>query len=464
MNKYKKLISNSLIFAIGNLGSKLIVILLVPLYTYYLTPAEYGVSDLIMTTTSLLLPIVSMSIFDGVLRFVMDKNDNKEVFYSGFIITIFGNIIILLIFILNSIFNWYSDLKIFNYILILLSLQSFQSLLNQYVRAVERIKLFAINGILTTIILMSFNIILIVKYNMGIEGYIYSQIMSLFVSNIFLMYMVKIKNLIYKVSFNKELTKNMLLYSLPLIPNALMWWIINSSNRYVILLFLGASANGLFAVASKVPSVISIFQSIFFQSWQLSAIEEYESDDKGDFYSKTFNYFSLFMIFITYFIIVFVKLLFKLVISPDYFVTWKLVPFLTLGVMYSSFSAFLGTNYIASKETKGILKTTIIGGFLNIVISIILVQIIGLQGVGIATSISFFIVFIVRYYDTQKYIQMRIDWKKFIFLNLILIIQSLVLFQIKGIGVLAISIILFTILVFICKKDIYSVVFWRKNK
>ncbi|MCE2197920.1 hypothetical protein GPX82_02235 [Streptococcus thermophilus] len=74
MNKYKKLLSNSLVFTIGNLVSKLLVFLLVPLYTYAMTPQEYGMADLYQTTASILLPLITMNIFDATLRFAMEKS------------------------------------------------------------------------------------------------------------------------------------------------------------------------------------------------------------------------------------------------------------------------------------------------------------------------------------------------------------------------------------------------------
>ncbi|MFD1899696.1 lipopolysaccharide biosynthesis protein [Enterococcus termitis] len=93
MNKYKKLINNSIIFAVGNVGSKLILIFLMPFYTRYLTPGEFGTVDLVTTTTSMLLPIVSFSVYEAVLRYVLDKAyDESEIISNGTMITIIGSI------------------------------------------------------------------------------------------------------------------------------------------------------------------------------------------------------------------------------------------------------------------------------------------------------------------------------------------------------------------------------------
>lgn len=234
MNKYKKLIGNSAIFAVGNLGSKLILIFLVPLYTYYLTAVEYGTIDIITTTSSLLLPIISLSIFDAVLRFVMDKKyPNDVVFTNALIITILGSIIALLFYPIFMYFNVLSGLL--GYMYTILIIQAFQTLLTQFIRAIGKIKVYALNGIIMTLVTAVFNIIFLVKYNMGINGYFLSIIIANLISILYLTLYTKILSYIRFDKINKKITVKMLVYCIPLIPNAFMWWTINASNRYFIL-------------------------------------------------------------------------------------------------------------------------------------------------------------------------------------------------------------------------------------
>ena len=426
MNNYKKLVSNSIVFAIGNLGSKLIVIFMVPLYTYYLTPSEYGTSDLILSIVGLLTPVITLSIFDAVLRFIMDKSYEKScVLTNGLIVTIIGNMIFLLLFPVLKYFGIQQEYII--YIVILLFLQSFQSLMSQYTRAVGKVKLYAFNGIFTTLILLIGNILFLVVFHFGLIGYLLSQIVALIASNLFLFIYLKTWKIISIKLFEKELLLEMLMYSLPLMPNALMWWLTNTSNRFIILYFSGVTATGLFAVANKIPSILSIIQNIFFQAWQLSAIETYEQKDRESFYSNVFLYFSFTMIISTSLILLGIKPIFKLFISHSFFEAWKLTPFLLIAVMFSSFSSFVGTNYIASKKTKGILYSTLVGAISNVVLSVLFIQIFGVNGAGIATSISFILMWFYRYIDTQKFIMFKINWSKF-GLNMFFLILQIIMF------------------------------------
>lgn len=452
MGTYKKLIGNSFIFALGNLGSKLVSILLVPLYTYYLTTTEYGTVDLITTTTSLLLPIISLSIFDAVLRFTMDKSQPTDsVFTNALVVTSIGTLIVLLTYPVLSYLNTFGDLLSFMYLILIL--QAFQSLSAQFVRAIGKVKIFALNGIIMTIVTGIMNIVLLVYLDMGIAGYLLATVFSNLISIIYLTIVGKTYKYINLKKVNKALTKTMLSYCIPLIPNALMWWIMNASSRYFILFFVGASANGLFAVANKIPSLLSILNQIFGQAWQLSAIEEYDSKNKSKFYSEIFNYFSMFMFLATSAILIVIKIGLDFAVAPEFYIAWKYVPFLLLGVVFSSFSSFLGTNYIAAKKTGGVFRTSIIGGIINVVSNLIFVPLIGTNGAGLSTMISFFVIWIIRVYDTKQFIDMKLNLKILITNLLIIAVQISVLYlNLNTITELVVEGLLFIILLIVSRS------------
>ncbi|MGP6146559.1 lipopolysaccharide biosynthesis protein [Jeotgalibaca sp. A122] len=452
MNPYKKLLGNSALFAIGNLGSKLISIILVPLYTYYLTTSEYGLVDIVISTSSMLLPIISLSVYEAVLRFIMDhSHDDDTILTNGVFATIVGGLIILLAYPILSYFNVLGELLPF--MVLILMLQALQSLLAQYTRSIGNIKEYALNGIIMSFVTGGMNILLLVYLGWGINGYLTSLVVSNIISILYLGWASSVHRHIRLSKFDLEKLKDMFKYSIPLIPNSFMWWIINASNRYFIYLFVGASANGLFAVANKIPSLLSILNTIFFQAWQLSAIEEFGSKDKSKLYSNVFNYFSLVMFMGTSAILIILKPLINMTVQEDFYGSWRLVPFLLLGVTFSSFSGFLGTNYVAAKETKGVFKTSVFGGIVSVITNFIFVPIFGANGAGISTMASFFVIWILRERDTRKYIKMDID-KKSVFKNLAVIaLQIAVLYMDRPlVQEMIIESLLFIILLLINKK------------
>lgn len=427
MNSYKKLITNSGIFAVANLGSKILSFLLVPYYTYVLSAEEYGTIDMLMTIISLLLPIISLSIFDATLRFTMKSGYSKtEIFSLSFWILLVGNFVFLLFAPIMMKIEYIQPYIFIFYMLIIL--QSINSLLSQFVRGVGEVKIFAYNGVLLTIINLILNIVFLTVFRMGIVGYFISSIIAYLVCNIYLSISVKSWRYLKLNLFDKNLILEMLGYCIPLIPNTLMWWVMNVSDRFMIAAILGVSANGLYAVANKIPTFLTMLHSIFSQAWQLSAIEEGESSDKSLFYTNVFKIFSVLILIATSAILVVVKQIMEQLLAPQYSDSWKYVPFLLLSVVFTSFSSFLGTNYIAMKKTGGILKTSIVGAITNILLNIILIPRVGINGASISTMISFLVVWIVRVYDTREFVKIKLDVSNLLVSLSIIFIQIFILY------------------------------------
>lgn len=427
MNIYKKLIGNSIIFAIGNLGSKVITFLLVPLYTHYLSTMEYGIVDMVTTTTSLMLPIVSANIFESVLRFAIDKDENKQkVLTNSLLVGSIGSILSILLMPIIGIFI--TDKKLLFYLIGILVLQVFRSIFSQFARAIGEVKIFAIDGIVMTLITAISNIFFLTILDLGIDGYLLSLILANLFSALYLIISLHIWKYINISTSNVAYSKILLQYSIPMIPNSIMWWLISASNRYFILFFVGASGNGIFAVANKIPGILNIFSTIFSQAWQLSAIEEYGNDNKSNFYTNVFNVYSGVLLVITGVIVTTTKIFMKYFLDEAYYAGWKLIPFLVIGVVFSSFSGFLGANYLASKETKGVFKTSIYGGFISLILNVILIPLLGIMGASISNMLSFFMMFILRYVDTKKMINMHIDFKTMIINTLLILLQTAILF------------------------------------
>lgn len=423
MNPFKKLLNNSIIFTIGSIGSKLITILLVPLYTYQLSSEVYGKIDLISITASLIMPILSLSIYEATLRMSMEKDtDRSEILNVSLFMYLIGSFVLILISSFIFSFN-IVDKNFVTFFTILTILQTLEITFSQFLRGIDKIKEFAFKGILSAVILTLSNILFIVKFNMGLSGYFISLILSNFVAILYMAVVCKNYLIINFRLINITLLKKMLIYSIPLIPNSILWWIMNASNRYMIGIFVGLSANGLFAIANKIPSIMQVFTNIFTQAWQISAIEESDSDKRDDFFSKTFQIYSTFLFFIVLIILLFLKLIFSYAIASEYYYAWTAAPFLLLSLVYSSFSGFLGTNYLVSKKTAGVMTTTVIGAIGNIFLGLIFIPTLGIIGASLSSLLSSVIVWLLRVFDTKKFIKIKYAYKIFLLNNFLIFIS-----------------------------------------
>ena len=252
-------------------------------------------------------------------------------------------------------------------------------------------------------------------------------------------------------------------YCIPLIPNGIMWWVVNMSDRYMLLWLIGKAANGLYATANKIPSIISLITNIFFQAWQLTVIEENKSDDNESYFSKVFNYFFIISFLINSLVLFVSKPIVFIFLSKEFVDTWKYVPFLLISVIFSGFSGFLGTYYAMVKKTKGAMISTIIAGISNIIINLLLIPRIGINGAAISTMISMLILWIVRVIDTRKFVKMKYDVKKIIITLIISTLQiALYYFNIKYAYIGQVICIILIILIY--WKEIKDILNFMKKK
>ncbi|HCM6242998.1 oligosaccharide flippase family protein [Klebsiella pneumoniae] len=435
LNKYTRLLNNSMIFALGGFGSKFILILLVPFYTFILSSSDYGVVDLMTSTLSFLLPFVTLTIEQALLRFVIKKKERDTIekyFSNSFFICFFMLFLFFIVTFFLYLFDFYErKLIIYFYLMIFFSVT--QVIYSTYLRAIGKSKAFAISGVFQVFVLCLSNVIFLLIFKMGVDGYLLSLILSSGVTTI-LCYFLSDKTFFSIKNFDKKVAIQMLLFSLPLIPNFSMWWLVNNSTRYVVLLYIGLTANGLFAVASKVPTIINMFVTVFQQAWQISAFEEFESKDKSVYYSTIFRMYYQFLFLIGSIILLLTKYVFSYFLADEYYSAWVAVPFLVLSILYQTFSAFLGTIYTAYFKTKNIFLTSCIGATLAITFNFLLVPHWGLMAAGLGASLGFIVMMILRLIDTRRMVNMSINYIEFCLLNFIYIVQAIILINYQDIS------------------------------
>lgn len=425
-SRYSRLAKNSIIFAIANFGSSILRFLIVPFYTFYLSTAEYGTVDTLTTTVSLLMPVMLLAIQEATLRFTLDnKYDKLSVLQNALLIFCIGSIFFLLGYFPFSHFEVFDGLWWPFYILLLSSASN--NILLNYTRGVGKSVVFMISGILNTVAMLLCNIVMIAHMHKGIQGYVFSLVIGYLTSSVFLLIFINPLKVFQKNEIDVALLKDMLKYSIPLIPTAAMWWIMNVADKYTILFFCGASFTGIYAISHKVPTIISMLYSIFQQAWQISAVEESSSLDSGSFYNVVYNMFFRILFTAASVIIFFIKPLILFVVESSYSESWKYAPVLLISAVFSSMAGFLGVNYVVSKKTSGALVTSAIGALTNILLNLVFVPKLGLQGAAIATLIGFYTVWLVRATLMNGGIEIQQDFKTIHILLLITLAQTVLL-------------------------------------
>lgn len=430
--KGKKLINNTFLFLIGNIGSKFIQFFLVPLYTYTLTTSQYGVTDIFFTTINFIIPIISIQVSDGLLRFGLSKKNNMdEVITASFRIMFFGSIVSIilspLILLIPELKNW------IYYFIIILNLQIYRDLLSIVLKIKDLNKRYAINSIVYTISLCLFNIVFLVFLKTGISGYFWSYIIANIISIIYLLKSAKVDLNVFIRKSNSKLLKTIAFYSLPLVINSIAYWVTMASDRYMVNAFLGIASVGIYAVACKIPTIITTFSGIFNQAWMISSIDEYENEQGSSFYSNTFdNYIGLMMTFSGLLILV-LKPFMSLYVSPDYYIAWKYTSVLVFSAVFAGVCAFINGIFYAYKKNISITVTTTLGALINIFLNLILIPTIGIFGAALATLISWFMIAILRIISIKKIISFNIDIKKMTISTIIITIEIIIISALSSI-------------------------------
>lgn len=428
MNKYKKLLSNTLLISMGTFGSKILVFLMVRFYTGYLTPSDYSTADLITQTANLLFPIISIGITEGVFRFAMDKNtDRKAVFSAGFVTITLGALLFL---IAVPILGLVDDFKGYVWLIVVYTMACcYHSLCAQHIRAIDKTALFAVQGIINTSLVIILNILFLAVFNLGVTGYVLSVVVADTLCTIFLI----IKERLWRAAtFNipKSVIKSMLKYSIPLIPTTVFWWITSVSDRYMVNGFIGSDANGIYAVSYKIPTLLTLVSTVFMQAWQFSAVTE-EGDDAGEharFFSRVWGSFQAVMFIAGSAVIAFAKPAIRILAADEYYGAWEYIPLLSASMVFTAFVSFLGTVYVVKKKSGISFITSIAGAGSNIILNLLLIPSpLGVQGAAIATVASYFLVFVIRMVNVKKYIPFRLHGGHIIINCGILFIQAAVM-------------------------------------
>ncbi len=432
MDKYKKLATNTLIFAIGTFSSKALAFLLMPFVTRMLTTAQYGDADLIQQTANVLIPIVFLQINSAALRFSLDKSSDKgEVFTVGLRTTFAGMAVFLLL--------WYpfsriqiKDFRIGDYIVLLyvfVLVSGIRQLCQQFVRGSGYVKTYAIDGIIATVTTLAFNLLFLGVFHWGVEGYILAVIASDACSVLFLFATCKLWRFVKFKGIRRGTAFDMLKYSVPMMPTIILWWIINVSDRYMVTGFIGSQANGLYTAASKIPNFVIIFSTIFIDAWQLSAVDEYDNDDTADFFTKVFRVYSGGTFAVASALVIACQLLTKILVAPSYYESWKFVPVLIMATAMSCHVNFLASVYMAEKKNIMSMVTAFAGAITNILLNLLLIPKMGANGAAVATFAAFIVVFVARAFDTKRFIKIKF--------NPLVIFAELVILALQAVVMLA---------------------------
>ena len=407
MNLYRNLISNTVLFGISTFGARFLTFLLTPFYTRVLSSAEYGITDLLIQTGNLIIPIASVGIANGVIRYGLERSSNKaSVFTTGILVTLAGFFVLALASPLLDQLTFLSGYV--RLVLLYVLAANLHSICNQFARALGHVRLFALDGILRTVLTILLNILLLAVFPMGAAGYVLANVLDDGIAAVFVFSAAKEWRYLRLSSLSRPEAGRMLRYSAPLVPSTLCSWIINISDRYLIALLIGSAATGIYAVSNKVPNILMNVAGIFTSAWQLSALAEQPKAEKERFFSNVYAVYSAIAFVTASGVILTARLSTRLLAAPEYYEAWRYVPVLTLATTFACLGSFLSSIYMVEQRSTATLVTTMLGAACNLAGNFFLIPLWGSMGAAVSTLFSYILIFTVRALHTRS--MLRIHW------------------------------------------------------
>jgi O-antigen/teichoic acid export membrane protein len=431
--KVRALSANTLLFTISTFGTKIISFLFVPLYTYVLSTEDYGNLDLVNTTVHLLVPVLTLNIQDAVLRFGLDKEyEPLQIVKTGVRIAEIASAVLGIGLVIAYNIPFFHLSMMYSVYLFLLFIANVSSnILSMYLKAINKVRLLVISGIVSALTTCTLSVMLLLIFKMGVVGYLIANISGIVLSVIIMMVGGNIL-MARRISISPNLVRTMCLYSLPLIANTIAWWVNNASDRYILAFFCGAAVNGVYAIAYKIPTILSTVQNVFYNAWSISAITEYDRDDADGFIGNVYMSYSCVSLIFSSMIMILNVFLAKMLYAKDFFIAWRFVPPLLVGAVFNGIALFEGCLFTAVKKTKEISMTTLTGAAVNTVCNFSLIPFFGALGAATATMIGYMTIWIVRTLRMRKIISIKVNWTNQLISYLLIIIQCALAVRFKS--------------------------------
>lgn len=427
-SKNQKLIINLLLMFCVYIIPKVFSFFLIPIYTACLTANEYGVSDLIASTASLIIPFVSLATPNAVMRYTIEDNSDKRPFQISLKISMIGFSILAIV--LVGVYFVFSIDRLYLVFLLLTCIFSIITDINlSYSRGVEKMSAVTICGVGGSLTMLVCNIIFIVYFKWGLFGFLLASI-SGYIFQIVSLTIMNYSNHLYKNFFDFDIpfTKEMLGFSIPLIFSGLSWWALSSSDRYFVTIMCGTAANGIYSVAYKIPTILQSVDNVFGQAWIFTVYDSYKDED-GKKYIRTINEFYIFIICLVGSLLISLDItISKFLYAKEFFLAWKYVPLLVIAVVFSACGGLMAIYISIYKKTKAAMLINTMAALLNILLNFILIYFFkDAIGAAIATVITFFCTWLANTLVGKKISGIDANLPKCIFMYSILFLQVLIL-------------------------------------
>lgn len=417
MEELKHLIKTTGIYFLGTVGTKLINFLLLPLYTAYLLPSQYGRYDVNITYAILFSSVCFLNIWVGIMKHMFEYRDDvrqRTVVYSGVVIFFISSVIYLIsMSFFESIMGIEYRLGVTTYGFFL----CLQELYGYLARAYGKNLLFILTGLASTTCNAALNILLLTVFRWDYKALYVSYATGVLIQCITLETKMHIISRFSRRYIDKTMIKSLLRFSFPLCITSLCYWMLTGYNKIIIEKHIDAAANGYYAVASKLGGILILASSCFSMAWQELAYRKYDKDKStGQFYSYATNIY-IKILFGGFFIVLpIIYFAFPYLVDDGYEAAKRMVPINMLATLAGILFIFLGNIISTYKKNSFLFLSTLAASIVNVIVLHILVGKAGAEAANYALLTGYVVSDAIRIRMIASLIDYHLDWNMFLYL------------------------------------------------
>lgn len=473
MNKLKLFLENFLVYGLGGIISKAVPLIMVPIVTRLMPNSSYfGISDMSNTVVSFGSALAVMGMYDAMYRMFFEKDDDeykKEICSTTLMFTLMTSFLIFIIMIVFKTFiadKFFGDTK-YAYLVYITAIATLVGATNSIICAPTRMqnkrKVFLVMNTLSPVLSYSVSIPLLLAGHYIIALPVAGVISSLSCELVFW----KLNFEWFKISrFKKEYLKPLLWIAIPLLPNFLIYWIFNSSDKLMVTNILGTAATGIYSVGAKLGNASQLIYTAFAGGWQFFAFSTMKEKDQVESNSKIFEYLGIISFVCTMWVFVLCKPIYQLLFTGEYVSGYIISPYLFLAPLLQMLFQVATNQFLVIKKTWPNIFILSAGAIINIILNLLLIPKIGIEGAALATLIGYVISDIIVIIVLEKMRLMRISLN-FIIATIIMCGFIVIWrFEIKEYILISaiVSIVCMLIYIWLYRKDLQKFVLQIKGK
>lgn len=417
MSKKADLVKNTLILGLGKLSTQFVSFILLPIYTIFLSPEQFGAVDLIISYIVLLAPLIMLQLDRAAFRMLIDARGDEvrgKIVISNVLRIVLP--VLLVAGLSFGVVGVFVQIPHAPLIVMAIILTIFSSLFLQFARGFGKNTLFAIASILSGLVNLAASAVLVVLLGLGVEGVLWSTITANLILVGYLFITLRLYRFISFASLtdSRAIRKELIDFAWPLVPSAVSWWFIRTFDRTLVTMFLGLAANGVYAAANRYSLILNALYSIFDLSWTESASAHINSKDRDKFFSDVYNTSFRFFGALGLVMIAITPFIFGAIIGGEFQEAYLYIPVLILGALFNAAVSQYSVIYIAKKKTKQILVTSILAAVISVALNLALIPLLGIMGAALSNAIAFLVMTVWRHFDIKRYVTVTFTGNLFV--------------------------------------------------